>query len=459
MKHKRLMAILLALAMMITFMPAMAFADTEIEKDSNVKSEEPAEAEPGDGEKSEEAATEESDASLQDVAGAGMGNEVNAQTETENYNLWVGGVRVTSENATNIPTATADGHAEFDSTSNTLKLVGATIKAEKAADSEQPEEVCGIYAEHMNLTIELVGNNVFLNNETYEDVSIAIRIFEEDSSLIIKGNGTLRSDGLYNGISSNSNIEINGSTILINNCSGDAIDSGDGNLIIRSGIIDVSSNDGAGLSGKTVTVTGSVVNATSVTSDVISAGTLDYGTEDGKIVLYDSEVSAKAHKGSDPEILGDGISGSIIDINKSRVDAEGSMGISSLSGITIRNSGSGRYATRVKAKSSGEAYMIGVAPAIFAGFERTVQPEITINDDLKIVSPVNGRVDTKTIESYPMQVFSYKAIFDEYGSTSQNVLIEPSPSTDPLIATMRASGKTDMNLSWNQYAGADGYDI
>lgn len=449
MKHKRLMALLLALAMMITFMPAMAFADTEIEKDSNVKSEEPAETEPGAGEKSEEAATEESDASLQDVAGAGLGNEVNAQTETEKYNLWVGGVRVDSDNASDI---LKDGHAKFDSTSNTLTLTGATIKASLPEDPEPgilSEQVCGIYSYDMNLSIELVGDNTILKNEDISDPGTAVYSYgfggREDvhpGDLFINGSGTLKATGTDEGLFAYNNLEINGATVDFN-CNDSAIETWFGDVTIDSGKISVTTNSGHGISGNSIYIYKSNVVARVITDktvtyyDAISASMLD--PDECNVTIEDSLVKAIG-KDAGIEALGN------IVISKSKVTAEGdNRGIYSRKTVDINNSGKGRYSTRVEARATGEIDPEYPSP-LFAVSSNT---NIKINDNLRIVKPAGG-----TIGNYD----DYVTVFDG-NDIAYHVIIEALPSSDPLIATMKASGKTDMNLSWNQYAGADGYDI
>ena len=70
------------------------------------------------------------------------------KAHAEDYNLWVGGTPVTSDNASNI---LGNGTASYNATSNTLTLDGASITG--------IHEDSNVYSDIPDLTIEVKGEN------------------------------------------------------------------------------------------------------------------------------------------------------------------------------------------------------------------------------------------------------------------------------------------------------------
>ncbi len=113
------------------------------------------------------------------ILGVLMNANINAQT---NYNLWIAGVQVTSDNATDL--STIDGVAGtviYDHASKTLTIKNATIKG---GDIEYRKAMVSvaIYSKIKDLTINLTGNN------NLEECNVGLDSYE---NLNIKGPGTL----------------------------------------------------------------------------------------------------------------------------------------------------------------------------------------------------------------------------------------------------------------------------
>ncbi len=81
------------------------------------------------------------------------GVSVISTSAVTSYNLWVGGVTVTSLNAKDV---LGDGKVKFDANTNTLYLNNAQIKGVVLA---QDYLSAGIYAANMDLTVAFTGNN------------------------------------------------------------------------------------------------------------------------------------------------------------------------------------------------------------------------------------------------------------------------------------------------------------
>ena len=113
----------------------------------------------------------------------------------KSYGLWVGGVEVTSTNASNISGGGISGKAYYDAESNTLTLNGATITGSNSiidSGSFSNAQKYGIYCPNGTLTVKLTGSNKVTVGETpslgsgFEDVC-GIRA----SKLQFTGDGSL----------------------------------------------------------------------------------------------------------------------------------------------------------------------------------------------------------------------------------------------------------------------------
>lgn len=120
--------------------------------------------------------------------------------------VWVGGVLVTKENASDV---FGDGKVSYDFATNTLVLNGYVYEGEgylydqyDDTDGNTDTDPVWVYSSaciysSSSLTVELVGNNVLKNsftdndNKSYGDAIVA------DNTLVIKGSGSLVAEGSY----------------------------------------------------------------------------------------------------------------------------------------------------------------------------------------------------------------------------------------------------------------------
>lgn len=154
-------------------------------------------------------------------------------TSATEYNLWVGGTRVTSANAYNVVN---DGTVIFDNETKMLTLNGYS----NSSLFEDGEGDCAIYSDSMDLTIILADgsiNNLSASGESGSDVFYYKGIYVSGGDLVIDGNGTLNID-----------------TVTENQYSrGIAVY--DGDCEIKNGIVKVEST-GEGIYADTITFSG-----------------------------------------------------------------------------------------------------------------------------------------------------------------------------------------------------------
>lgn len=127
--------------------------------------------------------------------------------QAENYNLLIGGKRVTSENCGDLTAIEGvKGKASYDPTTNTLTLENATISstAEKAAGVV-------LWNSIKDLTIKLVGNNTITSEKSGAMVNYEKLTFTGDGKLTITGAMSGNEDYCY-GV-------LNPGTITVNGCS------------------------------------------------------------------------------------------------------------------------------------------------------------------------------------------------------------------------------------------------
>ena len=106
-----------------------------------------------------------------------------------NYDLWVGGVQVTEENAGDV---LGDGKVSYDAENHTLTLNGATI-TESYKYAEDPDDYAAIYtaAEIDSLTINVTGDNTVTGRDgAYGSNGILV-----SGTLTFTGTGTLTATG------------------------------------------------------------------------------------------------------------------------------------------------------------------------------------------------------------------------------------------------------------------------
>lgn len=127
--------------------------------------------------------------------------------QAENYNLLIGGKRVTSENCGDLTAIEGvKGKASYDPTTNTLTLENATISstAEKAAG-------VALWNSIKDLTIKIVGNNTITSEKSGAMVNYEKLTFTGDGKLTITGAMSGNEDYCY-GV-------LNPGTITVNGCS------------------------------------------------------------------------------------------------------------------------------------------------------------------------------------------------------------------------------------------------
>ena len=206
---------------------------------------------------------------------------VYADGETTEYQLWIGGTQVTSENADDV---LGDGTVRFENSGdkNILTLSDANI----TGSSEQNKNTFNIISQDIDLTMKLAGEN------RVGDGNTEFAVYSINGSLTIEGSGSL------DAVSSRTCIDV---------IAGDLI------------------------------ITGGTVNATGGRSGIL---TLDLGTGYGDITITDGTVT-----GTGKELYGIAANGSLTitggtvageTLNSDGADSENPFGgISAGNGITI----------------------------------------------------------------------------------------------------------------------------
>ena len=273
-------------------------------------------------------------------------------TDAISYNLWVGGVQVTSANANNI---LGNNTASYDAESNTLTLNGVAINS---GYEYATSKYAGIYYTGSSpLNIALTGQNKIKG-----DIDFDIGICSTDPSAVmtISGTGTLDVYGSELGISGISDVIIDGATVVATasetiGMGGSGIYSNEGNITINGGMVKASGYNGIYSPDGDVSISDCKVEATSTTGDGIYV-------HSGEIAISDAEVTASCYEDA---IYSNGN----IEISNSTVTAESTaaelpehgygIGIYSRAGkITISNS-------TVTAESAAyeldqDAYSVGI---------------------------------------------------------------------------------------------------
>ena len=118
-----------------------------------------------------------------------------AFAEPTGYNLWVGGVKVTSGNASNIIGGGITGTVTYDDSTKTLTLNNVNIDSVYSFGNGVGTDSAGIYVSEVfdgDLTIKLVGENTITGKLTGSDIS-GYGFFAKGSStdLIFDGSGSL----------------------------------------------------------------------------------------------------------------------------------------------------------------------------------------------------------------------------------------------------------------------------
>lgn len=197
-----------------------------------------------------------------------------------NYDLWVGGVRVNSDNAADV---LGDGKVSYDADSKTLTLNGATIEC----DTKEP-----IYSED-DLTIKLVGTNAVTTTS------------QGNAILIVAGKLAIEGTGTLNATSNNYCIQAHGGDIVISGATVTAEGTGTnargiyaawnagtgGNVTITGATVNSTGKTYGICASNDITISDSTVTATSISMrDGVSA----HGIDGGNITITDSTVTVTA---------------------------------------------------------------------------------------------------------------------------------------------------------------------
>lgn len=214
-----------------------------------------------------------------------------------NYQIWVGGVEVTSDNASSITGPNISGTASYDAASNTLTLNNANITG--ATDASGNSYGIMTYVD-LNILLAEGSSNTVTAGEPNNDMNCSAGIFIPDSpdsnskvaNLTIQGNGSLttksetttgQSCGIYNG-----NVTINGATVSMKgsektnkyNC---GIFSDHGTLTIQNGAR-VTAESGEGVFSYGIRVKN--LNVYDDATNVIVNGGYSYNWPRGVIIIY-----------------------------------------------------------------------------------------------------------------------------------------------------------------------------
>ena len=233
----------------------------------------------------------------------------------QNYSLWVGGVRVTSENASGVTGSGITGTVTYSPERGMLTLDNATI-TEFFSDQYYS---AAIYS-GFDINITLIGTNVI--KFTPPDLRNGAGIFGYDRNITIGGNGSLditlgpsyrHSYGIYSEYSSGisyKNINIDGPTLTITtgNTSNTVQARSCGLCQYSSGTISIKNSTVTINAGDTVQITGSVGIQNSGTLEVVNstviASAYDRAIWNQKFTVSDSIITASTSKdGSNSSIV------------------------------------------------------------------------------------------------------------------------------------------------------------
>ncbi|MBE6039966.1 MAG: hypothetical protein E7219_03275 [Clostridiales bacterium] len=273
MKKRRLLGFLLSLALMMTMMPALAFAEDAPDAD-NAESREVAlehdsiveNAEAQDAAAEEEPSVE--NAKAQDMTS----KDVSVQTGGDPH-LWIGSIPVTESGPVKGEGITGGVNVVFDDNGDAaLRLSNATIRGEKEYGNAPNSYYANIHSEGINLTIELTGTNNIESKSESGDVpdpaDYAIYVEKKDSkggSLSFKGSGSLAVNGNMCAVYTDNNCEIKNGRITATAFAGCAINA-DNDCTISGGEISATSEHDIGINGENnVVISGGRVSATSGT--------------------------------------------------------------------------------------------------------------------------------------------------------------------------------------------------
>ncbi|MCR4846203.1 MAG: carbohydrate-binding domain-containing protein [Eubacterium sp.] len=343
------------------------------------------------------------------------------------YNIWIGGVQVTSENCKNITGENITGKVSYTPGSFTIKLENAVING-----SDDGEDA-GIYVK-ADLHIKIVGtgevngingkagirmdekNGGFNEDITFDgaDTDIKTNRIQSDMPIYMKNGKLTVENTVGNGIHANTSkgkLEVSGGTLSV---TGKSYGVNAYGIKITGGtvIANTTSTSGFGLysrgTGNKIEITGGTVNAYSINCTE-NSGTVDISGGD---VMVTRNYSNGA------------ISGYNVNISRGTVTVDNTEGNGILTSenleitggnVSVSAKGTGISANKTKINCSVydakvKAKVSGTNPAIY-GTE-----ELTIGDELYISKPENGEIAKKN---------SYYTVVDG-SEIAKEVVIQPS---------------------------------
>ena len=213
----------------------------------------------------------------------------------EGYSLWIGDTQVTDTNKDKIPHK-GGGVVSFDPATNTLTLNNVQLSqyAVHGEPGYQSDPDC-IFAEGIDLTIDLIGDNQIIGSSDADVFGIEVRsgggISADviDCSLTIRGekDSTLTIDKVNHGFSCSGTIDIKSGDIkAFPNVKVDGssyVPTGiSGKLTIEGGSLDIQSS-GNGINTGNIKITGGTTNVTSVYSGIDARN--DVSVSGGDLVI------------------------------------------------------------------------------------------------------------------------------------------------------------------------------
>lgn len=331
--------------------------------------------------------------------------KVSADDVTQ-YDLWVGGTQVTSENASAVTGDGITGDVSFDPETGTLTLSNATINGYTEYDGRD----VNIYSTLKDLTINLVGKNAVgsVDNGVFSsDLGIA----DDEGNVTISG-----SDGAELDVYANEDAVYADEKLLIEDLSliaradlYDAIISGC--LEVSGSKVDVQSDQSNAITadGSYITIKESTVKAASKRADAAVDQPDGNAVEaNGDITIEDSIVTATTVN----EYTGCSIwtvEDIIISGSEVYATAKGSSALKAGNSIRFKNSDGGKY-TKIEAVSENTVY--GAITAM------ETDPQKIALTGVVITTPENGSVKMiSTNEDV--------SVCDSEGDPATSVIIEP----------------------------------
>ena len=379
------------------------------------------------------------------------------------YDVWVGGVQVTSANKDNIVVPGATGLATYNPETNTLTLNNFSYTGE-GYEYDSNSACAAIYFnpadENAELTIELVGTNTVIidNSECTSDA-----IYIANGNLIIKGNGSLTATG-HTGIYAWGNISISGENTSVIATGNYGIQTNGGDIDIDGGKVEANVFYNGIVADGNISISSGEVRATA---------TYEYGTgiyAEGNIDIDGGKVEAN---GGYEGIYSSGN----IDIDGDKVDATGSLdygiyadGTLTINGgiVTVKGSEAGIYVENnitidsgtVKATASGD-YGIGIVASAVTVNGGTVEVISTGEHGYGITThdgvSCNGDFDVYAGESAPGELVTSPTT-STYNSKYVKITPVPPHTNHCICGETHASvgdHTTEQSVEWNAWNGTD----